>query len=232
MELGSSTEYAPFVEERVEDGPRHRRSLWLPVLLVAGCLVAFDLITPSFTSERRTWRRQWLEQWVQQDGYSPCGPATLLLNVEGVGSLRCGAEVHLKDVKRWNSRPPQFAFAGAADGFYALAVVDADAPSEDDPSSSEYRHWLVGNIPGSELHNGNVTRAHELTHWLAPAPPAGSGRHRLVFLLWSEYGPAVSFDVVPSERARWDAQAWADGYGFGPPVAATYLVVDTGKERR
>ena len=81
MELGSSTEYAPFVEERVEDGSRHRRSLWLPVLLVAGCLVAFDLITPSFTSERRTWRRQWLEQWVQLDGYSPCGPATLLLNV-------------------------------------------------------------------------------------------------------------------------------------------------------
>ena len=44
-------------------------------------------------------------------------------------------------------------------------------------------------------------------------------------LLFCEYGPAVDFAPLPSNRSTWDALKWADGYGFGPPLASNYVWV-------
>jgi phosphatidylethanolamine-binding protein (PEBP) family uncharacterized protein len=43
----------------------------------------------------------------------------------------------------------------------------------------EFVHWLVVNIPGDRVHDGV-----EVLPYLPVAPPAGSGLHRFVFMLY------------------------------------------------
>lgn len=45
------------------------------------------------------------------------------------------------------------------------------------------RHWLVINIPGCQVDKGDA-----LTPYMGPAPPAGTGHHRYVFVLYKQSG--------------------------------------------
>ncbi|ORY95615.1 phosphatidylethanolamine-binding protein [Syncephalastrum racemosum] len=75
---------------------------------------------------------------------------------------------------------------------YTLLLVDPDAPSKSDPKFGPYRHWVVGNIPGSTgLVETNT--ANELTPYMGPAPPPGSGPHRYIFLLYRQTREQHSF---------------------------------------
>ena len=56
-----------------------------------------------------------------------------------------------------------------------------------------------------------------------PAPHDDAQPLRLEVLLFCEYGPEVDFAPLPSNRSAWDALTWADGYGFGPPLASNYV---------
>tara|TARA_B110001452_G_C15215256_1_gene421459 strand:- start:965 stop:1795 length:831 start_codon:yes stop_codon:yes gene_type:complete len=58
-----------------------------------------------------------------------------------------------------------------------------------------------------------------------PAPYDDAQPPRLEVLLFCEYGPEVDFAPLPSNRSTWDALTWADGYGFGPPLASNYVWV-------
>ena len=47
-----------------------------------------------------------------------------------------------------------------------------------------------------------------------PPPPSSELR----------YGPTVNFaPLTTTPRAGWDVLTWADGYGFGPPLASNYV---------
>jgi len=52
----------------------------------------------------------------------------------------------------------------------------------------EYRHWVVTNIsPGTgDFQPANLSHGNTLSAYLGPAPPAGSGPHRYVFLLYKQ----------------------------------------------
>ncbi|BFZ53874.1 hypothetical protein PYCC9005_000905 [Savitreella phatthalungensis] len=66
---------------------------------------------------------------------------------------------------------------------YTVAMVDPDAPTPQNASSSQIRHWLVSNVaPSSQLTNISLT-ANVLSGWRSPSPPAGSDPHRYTFLL-------------------------------------------------
>ena len=56
-------------------------------------------------------------------------------------------------------------------------LPDPDAPSRTDPKFGEWRHWLVFNIPGDRLAEGE-----EWWTYVGSGPPKGTGLHRYIFL--------------------------------------------------
>ncbi|KAL7636756.1 UNVERIFIED_CONTAM: hypothetical protein RMT77_012510 [Armadillidium vulgare] len=67
-------------------------------------------------------------------------------------------------------------------------MTDPDAPSRKDPQYREILHWLVINIPGSDLNKGET-----LTPYRGSGPPKGTGLHRYIFLVFKQSGKK-SFD--------------------------------------
>ena len=54
---------------------------------------------------------------------------------------------------------------------------DPDAPTPQNPKFREWRHWLVMNIPGSDIADGETC-----VSYVGAAPPKGSKPHRYVIL--------------------------------------------------
>jgi phosphatidylethanolamine-binding protein len=40
--------------------------------------------------------------------------------------------------------------------YYTLIMVDPDAPSRQKPKFREWQHWLIVNIPGDKINEGEV----------------------------------------------------------------------------
>ncbi|KAJ9580128.1 hypothetical protein L9F63_004201, partial [Diploptera punctata] len=104
--------------------------------------------------------------------------------------------------------------------YYLLCMTDPDAPSRDNPIRREFRHWLVGNIPGNKLNEGET-----LTEYVGSGPPKDTGLHRYIFLLYKQPGkitydePRISNrDTCNKERYR----AFAQKYNLGNPVAGNF----------
>lgn len=65
---------------------------------------------------------------------------------------------------------PVVTWNAAADSLYTLCMTDPDAPSRQNPKFREWHHWLVGNIPGSDVNKGET-----LSAYVGSGPPEGTG---------------------------------------------------------
>lgn len=59
--------------------------------------------------------------------------------------------------------------------------VDPDAPSRKNPDFREIRHWLVMNIPESDVAKGD-----EVIEYIGSGAPKGTGLHRYIFLIFKQ----------------------------------------------
>ncbi|XP_076759629.1 protein D2 isoform X2 [Xylocopa sonorina] len=115
--------------------------------------------------------------------------------------------------------PPTVTWNGDANTFYTLCMTDPDAPSRKDPKFREWHHWLVGNIPGSDVSKGEV-----LSEYIGSGPPEGTGLHRYVFLLYKQPGK-LTFDErrltnrSGDHRAQFSIRKFAQKYKLGDPIA-------------
>jgi len=103
--------------------------------------------------------------------------------------------------------------------YYTLMKVDPDAPSKSNPSSREWRHWLIVNIPGNDITKGEV-----VTPYMGPHPPKDSGLHRYVFLLYEQPDKieAPVLENSGNHRGHFKAQNFAKEYELSPVGAAFY----------
>uniref|UniRef100_A0A1A8FRP8 Large ribosomal subunit protein mL38 n=1 Tax=Nothobranchius korthausae TaxID=1143690 RepID=A0A1A8FRP8_9TELE len=87
---------------------------------------------------------------------------------------------------------PRISFAAEEGSLWTLLLTCPDEHLVD--SEAEYVHWLVGNIPGGAVQDGE-----ELCHYLPPFPSRGTGFHRYVFVLFKQ-DARISFqeDIRPS----------------------------------
>ncbi|KAJ8947138.1 hypothetical protein NQ318_002499 [Aromia moschata] len=106
-----------------------------------------------------------------------------------------------------------------SNAFYTLCMTDPDAPSRKEPKYREWHHWLVGNIPGNNVDQGEV-----LSEYVGSGPPPGTGLHRYVFLVYKQNGK-LTFDEKRltnrsgDNRGCFSIRKFAEKYKLGQPVA-------------
>ncbi|KAK9890518.1 hypothetical protein WA026_010594 [Henosepilachna vigintioctopunctata] len=94
---------------------------------------------------------------------------------------------------------PQVIYESDPQAFYTLSMVDPDVPSRSSLNRTEWSHWLVVNIPGSDLSKGEV-----LDEYIGPMPLKDTGLHRYVFLLFKQ--PEKSYSKNLNTRKQMEKE--------------------------
>ncbi|XP_061394522.1 protein D3-like [Musca vetustissima] len=71
--------------------------------------------------------------------------------------------------------------ADSDDTYYALVMINPDIPSRENPAWREWTHWLVVNIPGNQIENGDVLR-----EYVGSGARKDTGLHRYIILLFKQ----------------------------------------------
>ncbi|ETO33247.1 hypothetical protein RFI_03860 [Reticulomyxa filosa] len=80
-------------------------------------------------------------------------PASLCEVSYGDHKLTPGEKLSAKLV---NTHLPKVTWAADAKKYYTLILTDPDAPSRKEPKYREWLHWIVTNIPGSDVSKGET----------------------------------------------------------------------------
>jgi len=122
---------------------------------------------------------------------------------------------------------PSFAWEADPSKFYLLCMTDPDnVPVEKRGTpGSQWHHFLVGNIQGSDISTGEV-----LSEYIGSGPPEGTGLHRYVFLVFEQPGK-LTFDAPKlgqsiEGRADFDIREFVKKNGVGPLVAANFYLAE------
>ncbi|XP_052764837.1 protein D2-like [Mya arenaria] len=110
--------------------------------------------------------------------------------------LSPGGRMWPRDVRS----PPSVSYDAEPDSYYTLICNDPDAPSRADPKFGEFHHWLVTNVPGCRIEDGD-----ERTAYIGSGAPKGTGLHRYVFLLYKQPSGKIDFsdvDKIPNSSAE------------------------------
>ncbi|XP_037950702.1 protein D3-like [Teleopsis dalmanni] len=129
-----------------------------------------------------------------------------------------GAELTPTQVKS----EPKVDWVAEENTYYTLIMTDPDAPSRTNPKSREFHHWLVANIPGNAVSQGEV-----ITAYVGSGPPEGTGLHRYVFLLYKQPSKLEFDEPRVSNRSRnnrpnFSAKKFAEKYNLGTPIAGNF----------
>ncbi|KAK6766887.1 hypothetical protein RB195_026261 [Necator americanus] len=152
----------------------------------------------------------------EESEYLHPGLPQLDITCEGGVKIAVGNELSpkscpTKPTLNWNSSPNEL---------YTVIMMDPDAPSRKDPFLRDYLHWLVVNIPGSHVRNGN-----ELMPFMRPRPPSGAGFHRYHVLLYKQPGKISAKEV--EARAHFDTLKFAMENEIGKPIAGNFFKMQT-----
>uniref|UniRef100_A0A1Q3FBQ5 Putative brother of ft and tfl1 n=1 Tax=Culex tarsalis TaxID=7177 RepID=A0A1Q3FBQ5_CULTA len=126
------------------------------------------------------------------------------------------AEVRIEPKVEWCADPTSF---------YTLIMIDPDSPSRTEPLNREFAHWIVGNIPGKHVEQGEV-----LFEYLPTFPRSGTGFHRYIFLLYQQYC-RNDYSEVPrvsrknrTPRLCFSTRDFARRYSLGHPIAGNFFI--------
>lgn len=107
---------------------------------------------------------------------------------------------------------------------YTLILTDPDAPSRAEPRLREGLHWLVVNIPGTDIEAGET-----YAEYIGAGPPQGSGLHRYLFLVFKQPVGRIVLDRAKVSatsvegRYGFKTRHLVEEFGFAAPVAANYF---------
>ncbi|KAL3280718.1 hypothetical protein HHI36_003954 [Cryptolaemus montrouzieri] len=117
---------------------------------------------------------------------------------------------------------PEVTYESDPNAFYTLSMSDPDAPSRKKPERREWQHWLVVNIPGSDLSKGEV-----LNEYVGSGPPKDTGLHRYVFVLFKQPSKITFNEQKHSKtdgnRGNFSVKKFAEKYNLGDAVAGNFF---------
>jgi phosphatidylethanolamine-binding protein (PEBP) family uncharacterized protein len=114
-------------------------------------------------------------------------------------------------------------------GNFTLAMVDA-GPVGYDESQGQTRHMLINGVTVAGT-NVSTTSGVPITAYAGPAPPAGSGPHRYVILLYTQpdnFSPPGNLSQPGVGVSVFDFPEYVQTSNLGPLVAANYFTVEAG----
>lgn len=79
---------------------------------------------------------------------------------------------------------------------YTIICTEPDAPTRQDQSEGEVRHWLVVNVPDN-LHIRDGTT---IAEYLGSGAPIDTGLHRYIFLVYKQIGRIYYDGAVVSNK--------------------------------
>lgn len=128
------------------------------------------------------------------------------MNGINLGNVMLLEQVQRPPVVRWPQAEP--------DEQYTLIFTDPDYPSRNDSSEREYVLWVVANIKGSDLKEGNVRETgKEIVEWKPPDPGNDPEFHRYVFVVFDQKVGEVIVDNEDwrqyQERVKFKTQRFA-----------------------
>ncbi|KAF9522743.1 PEBP-like protein [Crepidotus variabilis] len=120
--------------------------------------------------------------------------------------------------------PPEY-----GSGPFVVTVLDPDAPSPQNTSWAQVRHFLAGNFyfefgaSGPQL----VNKTPAVSDWKAPSPPEGSDAHKYAFLLYKQSPEFNDQTLVNSSTPikNFNISQFAVATGLGQPIAGTFILV-------
>ncbi|KIK67834.1 hypothetical protein GYMLUDRAFT_36611 [Collybiopsis luxurians FD-317 M1] len=108
---------------------------------------------------------------------------------------------------------------------YVVAMIDPDAPTPQNTSISQFRHFLGG---GFHVNNSSmlVNNTPAVTEFVNPTPPAGSDPHRYIILTWIEPANFTSQKLVNASTPRnnFNITTFGDAVHLGSPLGGTYFL--------
>ncbi|XP_049304329.1 phosphatidylethanolamine-binding protein homolog F40A3.3-like isoform X2 [Bactrocera dorsalis] len=115
---------------------------------------------------------------------------------------------------------PTVSWEAEDDVLYTLIMVDPDAPSRAEPTSREILHWLVINIPGNKVAEGQT-----VAEYIGSGPPEGTGLHRYVFLVFKQTDKIESTKFIPKTslegRVKVTTRDSIAKHNLGDPIAGS-----------
>lgn len=97
-----------------------------------------------------------------------------------------GNELTPTDVKDM----PDVTWNANSEDFHTLIFVDLDAPSRKDPTFREVIHWMVVNIPGP-----NVAEGETIVEFIGSGPPKETDLHRYAFFVFKQPSGKIDFST-------------------------------------
>ncbi|KAJ7639019.1 phosphatidylethanolamine-binding protein [Roridomyces roridus] len=126
---------------------------------------------------------------------------------------------------------PKFFFKSdstiSSDVEYVVAFVDPDAPTPQNQSLGQVRHFLGGGFHADATSGLLTNNTPALSEYFKPGPPAGSDPHRYTILLYTQSkdfatkGPSLVNASTPI--TSFNISAFADAVGLGEPIAGTFF---------
>lgn len=118
---------------------------------------------------------------------------------------------------------PVFEYPAEGDKLYTIAFVDPDAPSRADPKFGQCLHYMVHNVPGLSVGQGNVA-----AEFIGSGPPEGTGLHRYIFVVYEQPGKIVVANTISKTsiegRMKFKLRDYATEKGLGKPIAANFYL--------
>ncbi|KAI8130329.1 Phosphatidylethanolamine-binding protein like protein F40A3.3 [Lucilia cuprina] len=145
--------------------------------------------------------------------------ATVEVTFTGGLKVNMGNELQPKQVKD----QPQLKWNAEQGSLYTLLMTDLDPPSRKEPTLREVLHWLVVNIPGNRISEGQV-----LAEYMSSGPEEGTDLHRYVFLIFKQVEKITTDIFIPkgSFEGRFNVKTRdiIAKYNLGNPIAGNYYL--------
>lgn len=117
---------------------------------------------------------------------------------------------------------PKIDWPAKENTFYTICMTDPDAPSRKEPTFREWHHYLVVNVPGTKIEEGET-----LSEYVSSGAPPDTGLHRYVFLVYEQNGKITCDEPRLTNRSAdnrggFSIRKFAEKYQLGNPVAGNF----------